>query len=72
MTSPTCLALKSTSVVCNCRTVGVFSAAAAEDGAANGSSNGDADEVAVSRENILVMEIIFGIKLIYLIYNFSL
>ena len=59
LTSPTCLALKSTSVVCSCRTVGVFSAAAAEDGAANGSSKGDAEEVVVSRENILVMEIIF-------------
>ena len=63
VTSPTCLALKSTSVVCSWRTIAAFSVIDDEAAAAaNGSSNGDVVVVVVvvSRMSILVTECILN------------
>ena len=59
VTSPTCLALKSTSVVCSWRTIAAFSVI--DDEAENGSSNGDVVVVVVvSRMSILVTDCILN------------
>ena len=61
MNVPTCLALKSTSVVCSWRTIIGFSAIVVEEPtvAAKGSARGGAAVVIESRVNILVTDCIF-------------